>query len=200
MANALVEHADVARLHTFILRKKVFSFLGQRFHVYDPHWNLLLFSRMKAFKLKEDIRVYADETETREILSIKARQIIDFSAAYDVVETATGTKIGALRRKGWASLVRDEWTILDAEDREIGRIQEDSLFAALVRRFIAGWLIPQSYTITLGGREVGEVRQHFNPFVFRATMDLTADPDRKLPRLLAVAAGLLLLAIEGRQS
>lgn len=198
-SSALVPSHDVTRLHTFILRKNILSFISQKFCVYDPEWNLLLVSRQKAFKLKEDIRVYADDAETREVLSIKARQVIDFNAAYDVVESATGSKIGALRRKGWSSLVRDEWTILDASDREVGKIEEDSLFAALVRRLLLP-ILPQSYTITLGGRRVGEIRQHFNPFVFKATMDLAADPGAKLPRLLAIAAGLLMLAIEGRQS
>jgi hypothetical protein len=53
---------------------------------------LLLFSEQKMFKLREDIRVYSDEAKTQEVLAIKARQIMDFSAAYDVVESATGQK------------------------------------------------------------------------------------------------------------
>lgn len=197
-STALVSAPDVTRMHRFILRKNMINILGQKFRIFDEQWNLVLFARLKAFKLKEDIRVYADETEAREVLSIKARQILDLGASYDVVESAGGKKIGVLRRKFWASLARDQWTILDESDREVGMVQEDSLFAALIRRFLLP-IIPQSYTITLGGKVVGDIRQHFNPFVFRATMDLTQDPDRKLHRLLGVAAGILLLAIEGRQ-
>lgn len=195
---AIVPSGDVSRMNTFILRKNLFSFLGQKFEVYDPLWVRLLVCRQKAFKLKEDIRVYSDENETKEVLSIKARQIIDFSAAYDVVESATGKKIGAMRRKGWSSFVRDEWTILDDRDREVGKIQEDSLAAALFRRFVFA-LLPQSYTITLGEQVMGEMKQHFNPFVFKATLDLSPDREQKLPRLLAIGGALLLLAIEGRQ-
>ena len=68
-----------------------------------------------------------------------------------------------------------------------------------MRRLVLA-ILPQSYTITMGNSKVGDIHQHFNPFVFKATMDLTADPERKLPRLLAIAAGLLMLAIEGRQA
>ena len=47
-----------------------------------------MFSEQKMFRLREDIRVYSDESKSQEVLSIKARQILDFSAAYDVVDTA----------------------------------------------------------------------------------------------------------------
>lgn len=197
-AGALVPAGEIERAHRFILRKNLLTLFGAKFRVYDPDWRLLLFCRQKAFKLKEDIRVFADEAETKEVLSIKARQIIDFGAAYDVVHTPTKRKLGVLRRKGWSSLVRDEWEVLDDADRPIGKIEEDSLVAALVRRLILA-IIPQSYTISLNGRKVGEIHQHWNPFVFRATMDLTHDPKFEMPRLLAIAAGILMLAIEGRQ-
>ena len=53
----------------------------QAFHVYDSQENVVAFCKMKAFKLREDIRVYTSEDATNELLSIQARQIIDFSAA-----------------------------------------------------------------------------------------------------------------------
>ena len=42
--------------------------------------------------------------------------------------------------------------------------------------------------------------QNFNLFVHKYHVDLTRDEDSILPRPLAVAAVILLLAIEGRQS
>ena len=93
---------------TYLIRRKFFRLLGAAFHVYDPDGGLVFYSKQKAFKLREDIRLYSDESMTTEVLTIQARQIVDFSAAYDVVETATGTKLGALKRKGWKSIVWDE--------------------------------------------------------------------------------------------
>ena len=60
-------------------------------------------------------------------LSIKARNVVDFSASYDVIDSKTGNKLGALRRKGWASILRDSWEVLDADDVVIGKIEEDSM-------------------------------------------------------------------------
>ena len=48
-------------------------------------------------------------------------------------------------------------------------------------------------------REIGVIRQNFNPFVLKLNVDLRSDPGRQLDRRLALAAVILLLAIEGRQ-
>jgi hypothetical protein len=149
----------------------------------------------KLFKFKEDIRVYSDRSKQHEIMTIKARQIIDFSAAYDVVDTQQNVKVGALRRKGWKSLFRDSWEILDIEDNVIGYATETG--NALLRRFIN--IIPQRFSIELGPEVVGRIRRSWNPFVFKADVDFTMDPERKLDRRLAMATALLLMAIEGRQ-
>jgi len=84
----------------YLLKRQVFALTG-KFRFFDPNGQLVLFSEQKMFRLREDIRVYSDETKSREVLMIKARQIIDFSAAFDVVDSATGQKIGALRRPGY---------------------------------------------------------------------------------------------------
>ena len=43
------------------MRFKVFKLLGGSFYVRDAAGTLVAFSEQKAFKLKEDIRVYADD-------------------------------------------------------------------------------------------------------------------------------------------
>ncbi len=182
----------------YLIRRQVLKLFGGAFRVYDPQGALVLFASLKAFKLKEDVRVYADEAARTELLQIKARQIIDISAAYDVVDSTSGEKIGALRRRGIKSLARDEWLFMDAEDNEIGTIREDSTALALVRRFLAN-LIPQSFHAEMDGRPVCTYRQHFNPFVLKLEVDFSADFSGALDRRLGLAAGILLCAIEGRQ-
>jgi len=178
-----------------LLRRKVLA-IAPVFQVFDQQGGPLLYCQQKLFKLKEDIRVYSDDTKTKEMLTIKARSVLDFSAAYDVFDSQTQEKIGALRRKGFTSLVRDEWQILDLSDNVVGKVQEDGLF--WLRRLLTN-LVPQGFSIDLGGTRVGAIKQAFNPFVFKATMDLSLDKERKLDRRIALAAGILLMAIEGRQ-
>ena len=183
---------------TYLMRKQFFKLFGGSFRLYDPSGNLALFASMKAFKLKEDITVHPDESKSSDLLSIKARKIIDFSSAYDVVDPATGQKIGALKRRGWKSMIKDEWVIMDANDMDIGIIQEDNWALAIIRRFATN-LIPQSFHGEIGGSMVFKFKQHFNPFVQKMTLDFTPDTSGKLDRRLGVAAAILLTAIEGRQ-
>jgi hypothetical protein len=195
-------HPTAARFghQTYIVRKKFWQFFGGSFYVYDPNGALVLFSKMKAFKLKEDIRVFTDETLQTEALSIQARSVLDFSGSYDVYDSATGRRAGALRRKGLkSSFYKDEWVILDNADREVGVIQEESAFLALLRKYLLGALIPQSFNAQMGGRTVATFSQHFNLFATKLTLDFSADPQHQFDRRLGIAAGILLCAIEGKQ-
>jgi hypothetical protein len=193
--------APVFQHQHYMVRRKVLKIFGGAFHVYDAAGQVIGYSKQKAFKLKEDIRVFTGEDMQRELLVIQARAVIDFGASYDVYDPTAGYKCGALRRKGLKSLIRDEWIILDPWDREIGLIQEDSTFKAIVRRFveIASLFMPQSYTVTVGGQHVATLGQNFNPFVYKLNCDLTPDTQRLLDPRLALAAAILMAAVEGKQ-
>jgi uncharacterized protein YxjI len=183
---------------SYLVRRKIFKFLGAAFHIYDPSGNVAFYSKQKAFKLKEDIRVYTGEDMKTEVLTILARQIIDFSAAYDVFDPINNIKVGALKRKGMKSILKDEWIIMDAENREIGLIQEDSALLAFVRRVLTN-LVPQDFQGTVNGKPVCFFKQNFNPFVLKIKLDYSMDTYGLLDRRLGIAAAILLCAIEGRQ-
>jgi len=188
---------------SYMLRRKMLKLFGGRLDIYDPNGNAVMCCLQKAFKLKEDIRLYTDDSKKTELLTIKARNIIDFSAAYDVSDAQTGQMVGTLRRKGWKSMVRDAWEILDPAGARIASIQEDSVWLALLRRIEnIGWLIPQAFHFTgAEGQDVARARQRFNPFVHK--MDLFMPDERQAaildPRLV-LAASTLLVLIEGRQN
>lgn len=189
---------QIFQFNQYLLKRQVFALTG-KFRVFDPSGRLLLFSEQKMFRLREDIRVYADEAKTQEVLGIKARQIIDFSAAFDVIDSATGQKVGALRRKGIASMLRDEWEILDVNDNVRGKLIEDSIGLALLRRLLTN-LVPQNYDLFFGETRVADYKQNFNPFTYELNIDFSMDAAGQLDRRLGIAAGVLLAAIEGRQS
>jgi len=183
----------------YVLRRQVLALTG-RFRLYDPSGTLLMFSEQKMFRLREDIRVYSDEAKQNEVLTIKARQIIDFSAAYDVIDSSTGQKVGVLRRKGWRSLLRDEWEVLDAQDQVIGQLFEDNMTLAMLRRLLLGSLLPQNYDLVVGSSRAADLKQRFNIFRYELDLDLHENIGRRLDPRLAIAAAVLLAAVEGKQS
>ena len=184
---------------SYLLKRQAIAMTG-KFRVYDPSGQLVLFSEQKMFKLREDIRVYSDESKMQEVLSIKARQIVDFSAAYDVVDATNNEHVGTLRRKGLRSMLRDEWEVLNANGQVVGLLFEDSMGLAMLRRLFLGNFLPQNYDISMGESRVADLKQRFNLFRYELDLDFTMDAANMLDRRLGLAAGILLAAVEGRQS
>lgn len=186
----------------YTVRSKFFRLFGGAFHIYDDRGDLVLYSDQKRFRLKEDIRLYDDESQGTELLRISTHSIFDISGAYDVHDSLGGERIGTLKRQGITStFLRDRWTLHDGSGREIGAIIEDSALKALVRRYVdaVAWLLPQRYHVEIGGRTVAVFSQRFNPIILKLDVDFGADPQGALDRRLALAAAVLLTAIEGRQ-
>jgi hypothetical protein len=183
----------------YTLKRQVLALTG-KVRVYTPDGQIGLYSEQKMFKLREDIRVFSDESRSSELLWIQARQVIDFAAAYDVTDRTSGQKVGALRRKGWSSLVRDAWEVLDPMDQIIASIREESAGLALLRRFLLGSLLPQRYeAIDASESVLANYQQLFHLFRYEMEIRFASGPIQ-LDRRLGLAAGILLAIIEGKQS
>ncbi|VAX39772.1 hypothetical protein MNBD_PLANCTO03-1586 [hydrothermal vent metagenome] len=184
----------------YTVRRKIFSFLGASFHVYDDEGGVVAFCRQKAFRLREDIRLYTDESKTEELLTMKTRSVLDFGATYDIA-LPSGEVIGSLRRKGLRSLVRDSWLIYGPDGQELATLEEESSMLAILRRVheVFAFLSPQKFeVVSHDGQHIATLRSHFNPFVYRLGIAIHADHE-ELDELIVIAAGCLIAAIEGRQ-
>lgn len=191
-------YTNVFQYPRYLMRRKVLALTGT-FRIYTPDGELAFFSQQKMFRLREDIRIWAEETRVHELLRIHARQVIDISATYDVYDAVMNTRIGALRRRGLHSLARDTWEVLDLNDQPIGLLQEDSLGRALLRRILLGSLLPQDYDLFMGEQRVADFRQRFNLLRYEMDLDFSMDTQNRLDRRLGIAAAILLGTIEGRQ-
>ena len=182
--------------YNYLIRRRFWTLFGAKFDIYDAAGRVIGFSKQKAFKLKEDIRVFTDESATEPFLLIQARNIIDFSAAYDVFDRA-GVRLGTWKRKGWKSLMRDTWVVEDGEGREVATLQEESLFLALVRRFICT-LIPQKFNLlSAEGQYYARYERCFNPFIQKQRTTIYAGSP--IPPMLVLGGAILLSAVEGQQ-
>ena len=196
MAAAKQLHPALQRNY-YLFRRKVLKVLGGAFHVYDETGSVILYSKQKAFKLKEDFRVYSGESQAEELLAIKTPQVLDLGATYHVQDSTTGEIVGALRRKFLMSLMKDQWTFLAPGGMEIGTLTESSILGAFLSRFMN--LVPQRYVAASSdGRVIAEIKQHFNPFVLKYSMTIP-ESEPPVDRRLLIAAGILLAGIERRQ-
>lgn len=182
---------------TFVLKRKIMKLVGSDFLIYDDQERLALFVNQKGFKLKEDIRVYTDSSKQTEVMRIAARKVVDFASAYDVFDSATGQRLAVLKRKGWKSVLRDEWSVCGPDEAEVGTLIEDSMVLAVIRRLVTN-LVPQNYDLLIGGERHVDFKQNFNPFTYH--LNIVIERRDVLDPRVALAAAVLLAAIEGRQN
>ncbi len=179
----------------YMIRKKVLTLLGSIFEIYDESGGVVMYAKQKAFKLKEEMMFYESKEMKQEIVSIKARNIFDLSATYDIKDATSEKILGSIRRRGLKSMLRDEWTILDENEKEIGVMLEDSMALAMLRRFLLS-LIPQNYDYIINGERTADLKQQFNPFVYKMDVDILSD---SVDKKVVLASAVVLSLIEGRQ-
>jgi hypothetical protein len=163
----------------------------------------IAYVRQKKLAVKEDIRFFADEGETREVFRIAARTWLDTGGSrYDVV-AADGEKIGVLHHT-FKSIIRTTWSIQDPNEQELAIARERSQVTAVLRRLIdfvpdVGGLIPIPYNfdILAGEQVIGKMDRKFQ-LRDRYVLDLSADTGKVLDRRLAIALAIGLDTLQNR--
>lgn len=205
-------HVDPNQHDRFILRQK-FRFVVNEYQFSIPSGDgevpgpPFCFVRQKPFRFKEDIRFFADESRTVELMRIKARQRFDPRARYDVT-APDGSKIGEIQKVFGASLLRSTYTLFDADGREVATVTEKNVWVALIRRLVgfipyienvASWLpIPYDFVFLRDGATLGEHRRQLWKLVDVYTIDLSGDPQRSLDRRLVLALAVGMDALQAR--
>jgi uncharacterized protein YxjI len=85
----------------------------------------LAYVKQKMFKLKEDILIYDNENKSQLNYRIKADKWIDFSAAYSISDK-DNKEIGKVARKGWKSIWKTEYELIDQHQKLQYHIREDN--------------------------------------------------------------------------
>ncbi len=168
-----------------------------------PVGNPVAFVRQKKMAIKEDIRFFADESESEELFRLKARSILDTGGSrYDVAD-ASGAPIGVLQHLFRKSLFRSTWSVTDADGGEVVTAQERSLPMAILRRVIdfapyGEWIpVPYNFDLVMDERVIGHLNRKFQ-LRDRYVLDLTGDHEHKLDRRLALALAIGLDALQNR--
>ncbi len=168
----------------------------------DQPGELVAFVRQKRMALKEDLRAFADDSESEEVFRIKARSMMDVAGRYDVA-APDGQRIGTLAKAFGASLLRSTWRVLGPDESELFTAQERSAPVAILRR-VAQLVpygevlpIPYHFSFSSGGGEIGGLRRIYG-LRDQYELDLSGDSERAVDRRLAVALAVGLDAFQAR--
>jgi len=130
--------------------------------VTDASGNVVLYVKQKALALKEDVKIFADEAQSRQLYQLKANKIIDFSAQYNIT-SAGGAPLGAVKRQGMMSIWKATYNILDGSGVEAGVIHEENAWVKVVDAMLGevpvigmftGYLFNPAYLVDYRGQTV----------------------------------------------
>jgi uncharacterized protein YxjI len=166
----------------------------------------VMYVRQKALALRENVRVFTDDSQQQQLSEIQADRIIDIGARY-AIRTADGLPIGSVRQHGLRTLWSATYSIEDADGQEVGRIREENAFVKLVDGLVGeiplvGWVatmfINPAYIVERHGQPALYVRKRPAFFEGRFTVEKTGEFTELDEQLLLNAVLMSVLLERGR--
>jgi uncharacterized protein YxjI len=181
-----------------------FLTINSYIRVVDATGRLVSYVKQRAFRLREDVTIFADEGQTQPIYHIKADRMIDIGATYSI-STADGRSLGSVRQRGMRTLWKATYDILDDGGNAIGVVHEQDAWVKVMDGLIgeipfigfvlAQWINP-TYLID-GTDGVTVLRLRKRPSLIERSFVL--EQDAPLPaglEQLALPAVLMVVLLE----
>ena len=175
--------------------------IGTRVRVVDAAGRQIAHLRKKKFRLKEDVRVYEDEDQSRPLFRIRADKVVDFGASY-AVSGPDGLPLGAVRQQGVRSIWKSSYEVSDPNGKTIGMIHEENPFVKVLDSLaeaipfadaLGGLFFNPAYLVDLGGETVLRMKKERSIFESRFQLDKLGDFSEEEDLLLASLMMVLLL-------
>jgi uncharacterized protein YxjI len=176
--------------------------IGTRIKIKDAAGRQVAYVRKQKFKLKENVGVYSDESQSSLLFRMKADRMVDFSARY-AISGPDGHPIGAVGRRGMKSLWRSAYVLDDAYGTEAGSIREENPWTKVLDGVseslplgdaLGGLFFNPAYLAELYGRDVLRVQKQRSVLESSFRIDKRADfSDEEEALLLAGIIMMILL-------
>ena len=170
--------------------------------VTDAADQLVFYVRQKAFKLREQVTVFADREQTKPVTYIKADRLIDISATYGFEDTQ-GRRFGAVKRAGMRSLWRAQYEVMRGdttlftirEDNALVKFADALLYEIPLLGLLSGYVFHPAYTVSRpDGTRVLHVKKQAAMWEGRFTIEKLGEiaPDEEALTTLSILMMVLL--------
>lgn len=189
---------SVFSLTSYVLKRQGLSIAG-KYRIFSPDNDtplLFIEEQTKWIPLMTIIHVHADEKKKQELLKLQTSKIDHVEM--DVLDAESGQKIGGIGTAvdDLSEIIKDAWTITDADDRPIGRVSEKSTGQAVLRAAL-DHALPHNLDITVGEALAGELRQRSKMIGYELAIDFSMDTSHLLDRRLGLAAAIFVARHQG---
>lgn len=184
-----------------------FLTISSYIRVVDATGQLVSYVKQRAFRLKEDVTIYADEAQTQSLFHIKANQIFDIGATYSL-RTADGSLLGSLRQRGMRTLWKATYDILDVAGDAVGLIREQDAWVKVIDGLIGEipflgfvtqqWINPTYLIDGVDGTTLLRMRKQPSLIERRFTVEQEAPLPSRLEPLALPAVLMVVLLERGR--
>lgn len=130
--------------------------IAQQITVTDARGQLAFYVKQKAFKLKEAVTVFADQTQQHPVYTINANKVLDFSARYNFADSS-GRALGSVRRRGMRSIWKAHYEIYDDREQLQMTIKEENAWTKVLDALVGeipvvgmftGYMFHPAYLVT----------------------------------------------------
>ncbi len=130
--------------------------LSNDFTAFDANGNMIAYIRQKMLRLKEEVQVFSDQSKSELNYIIRANRWLDFTATY-AFSNASGHEIGYIARKGWRSIWKAHYEILNRDKQPDFLIREanpwakifDSMLGEIpLLSILSGYLFHPAYIVS----------------------------------------------------
>ena len=153
--------------------------------VKDAQGGSICYVKQKLFKFKEDIQVFSDKSKSRQIASIKANKVLDWSARYFFTDNE-GNDVGSVGRQGIRSIWRARYDVFNPGDEVADfKVQEENPWTKVmdgvlggipILGMFSGYFFHPSYVATRAdGTPVMRVKKQAAFFEGKFTIEKLAD-------------------------
>lgn len=155
--------------------------IASQISVKDNAGSELFYVKQKLFKLKENVSVFRDSSQSQLLCTIKADRVIDFSPLFTLYD-AREQPIGSIKRQGVASLWQARYE-LSLNGQPFALVREaspwtkvwDGLFGSIpFVGVFSGYVFQPKYIVEApGGQRLALLEK--KPALFEGVFELTAD-------------------------
>ena len=183
-----------------------FLTISSYIQVVDATGRLVAYVKQRAFRLREDVTIFADERQAEPLYDIKADRIIDIGASYSI-SAADGRPLGVVRQRGLRTLWKVTYDVLDDAGAAVAVVHEENAWIKVIDGLlgeipilgfvIAQWINP-TYLVESDGATVLRLRKRPSLIERSFVLEQIAPLPRRLEPLALPAVLMVVLLERGR--